>query len=61
MAVPVEKISQSKELSSEEQALVDHIGEILAAEYVSLLRKEESDESSDLCPVLKRESERAKH
>jgi len=37
--------------------LISKIGKLLAEEYVSLLKKEKTDESSHLCPVFKREPE----
>ena len=41
--------------------LISEIGKLLAQEYISLLKKGATDESSDLRPVLKREPEAGKH
>ena len=48
---------QDDELSDDALALIEHIGEILAEEYVQLMKsdddkKEESDESSNIRPLL---------
>ena len=38
--------------------LIDHLGKILAEEYILLMQQEEKqDEGSNLCQILKRESE----
>ena len=61
----LEKVHLTDEPSPEELAIIDHIGKILAEEYVKLLGTEqtekEQNEGSDLCEVLEREPERAEH
>ncbi|MEZ4752948.1 MAG: hypothetical protein R3A13_01395 [Bdellovibrionota bacterium] len=45
---------ESDDLSEEALAIIDHIGQILAQEFVELMKSEEKeDESSDLRKVLK--------
>lgn len=56
-----EKVTEQVDdfLSNEALALIEHIGKILAEEYVQLLKESESnqkgksDESSSVCKVLK--------
>lgn len=43
------------------EELVDYLGRLLAEEYISLMRKGENDESSNLCTVLEREPEAGEH
>jgi hypothetical protein len=47
-------------LSPEMVAFADHLAELLAAEFAAAM-KEGADASSDLRPVLERESEGAEH
>ena len=50
MALPAKKLNQEEFLSKEAEDLIDHIADILAEEYVQLLKeqKEEKDESSNI-------------
>lgn len=38
------------------EELIDYLGRLLAEEYVTLMRKGEQDESSNLCSLFERES-----
>lgn len=52
----LEDNSIEEELTPEVLELIDHIGAILAEEYVQLLKEDKEkngDESSDICKVLK--------
>lgn len=53
--------NKDKELSEDALAIIDHLGQILAEEYVALMKQvnkieiaeEKQDESSNLCQILK--------
>ena len=61
MAQSAKKLEALAELSADALTLIEHIAQILAEEYITLLKEEHDDENSDLRAVLKREPERAKH
>lgn len=58
---PAKKLEEQSEFSADALLLIEHVAEILAEEYITLLKKEDEDESSNLCPLLERESEGAKY
>ena len=57
MGEPAEKI----EVEETFEELIDHLGKLLAEEYITLMKKSQKEEgqneSSNLCPLFERESE----
>ena len=57
MGEPSEKIDAEETFDD----LIDHLGKLLAEEYITLMKKSQEEEgqneSRNLCPVFERESE----